>query len=70
MLRGAYRYEVGSQLNDGLEAPLYTGPSAGATLSLPFRRNDPDSGRFSIDYAYRVTKLFGGTHNMTVTLDL
>jgi hypothetical protein len=70
MLRGAYRYEVGSQLNDGLEAPLYTGPSAGATLSLPFNRNDPNSGRFSMDYAYRVTKLFGGTHNMTVTLDL
>lgn len=70
MLRGGYRYEVGSQLADGREAPLYTGPSAGATLSLPFRKNDPESGRFSFDYAYRVTKLFGGTHNMGVTLDL
>jgi hypothetical protein len=69
-LRGGYRYEFGSTLDNGREAPLYTGISGGVTIEVPFNKEDPDSGRFGVDYAYRTTKLFGGTHNIGVRLTL
>ena len=71
MLRGAYRYEIGIGFgtSDSVdEAPLYTGPSAGVTVQVPTRKNS--SSRFAIDYAYRVSKLFDGTHNIGVRLNL
>ncbi|MBR9919882.1 MAG: PorV/PorQ family protein [Bacteroidetes bacterium] len=70
VLRGGYKYEFGSTLDNGQEAPLYTGISAGVTLEVPFNKDNPESGRFGVDYAYRTTKLFGGTHNIGVRLDL
>ncbi|MCB0703945.1 MAG: PorV/PorQ family protein [Saprospiraceae bacterium] len=70
VLRGGYKYEFGSNLENGKEAPLYTGIAAGVTIEVPFKKDNPESGRFGVDYAYRTTKLFGGTHNIGVRLDL
>ncbi len=49
------------------QAPLYDGISAGASVRVPFRRGDP-SRSFSVDYAYRSTRIYGGTHNIGLSL--
>ncbi len=72
ILRGAYRYEVGSSnLN---EAPLYSGLAGGFSLQLPMNKEAKDEGLFgtqvSIDYAYRASKILGGTHNIGLRFDL
>ncbi len=66
MLRAAYRHEIGS-LNE-IEAPIYSGLSAGATIELPISKDN--STRFSIDYAYRATKLWDGTHNFGIRITI
>ncbi len=68
-VRGGYKYEFGSTSNGGAQGPLYTGVSAGASLEVPFSKEKKNS-RFGIDYAYRPTKLFGGTHNISVRVQL
>jgi hypothetical protein len=70
MLRGAYKYELGSDPDDPTEAPLYSGPSAGVSIIVPTNKEKEDSPRFGIDYGYRLTRLFGGTHNIGVRLAL
>lgn len=65
IVRGAYRYEVGSE--EEITAPIYTGVAAGATLSLPLSKEKPDT-RLSIDYAYRQTRIWTGTHNIGVRI--
>lgn len=49
------------------EAPLYDGISAGASVRVPFQRGDTDR-RFSVDYAFRATRIYGGTHNVGLSL--
>ncbi|WP_116124900.1 PorV/PorQ family protein [Lewinella sp. IMCC34183] len=49
------------------ESPLYDGISAGASVRVPFQRGDTDR-RFSVDYAYRSTRIYGGTHNVGLSL--
>ncbi len=69
MLRGAYKYEIGTGSNEAIdEAPLYTGPSGGVTVQVPMSKKG--TSKLAIDYAYRVTKLFDGTHNIGVRLNL
>ena len=70
MLRGGYKYEIGQTSANEDEAPLYSGPSGGVSLEVPLNKEKADSGRFGIDYAYRATRIFGGTHNISVKLDL
>lgn len=67
MLRGAYRYEVG--VNTIAEEPIYTGLSAGASIEFPLSRKEKDT-RIGIDYAYRDTKVWDGTHNISVRFSL
>lgn len=69
MLRGAYRYEFGTNALDLVERPVYTGPSAGFTVNLPFSKRE-DAGSFALDYAYRATKIWGGTHNFSLRINL
>ena len=38
MIRGGYRYEFGSDVE--IEAPIYTGLSAGASVSLPLSKEN------------------------------
>jgi hypothetical protein len=66
MLRGGYQYELGA---DPVEGPIYTGLCAGATLSLATSRERKDS-RFSIDYAYRATRVWDGTHNLGLRINI
>lgn len=68
MLRGAYKYEFGSQEEDGIGGPLYTGPAAGFTLQVPTSKKG--EGKFAIDYGYTVSKIFDGTHNLGVRFSL
>lgn len=69
MLRGGYKYELGSSANEAIdEAPLYTGPSAGATVQVPTGKNAKST--IAVDYAYRVSKIFDGTHNIGVRINL
>lgn len=64
-LRAAYKYEVGSV--EGREN-VYTGFSGGA--SFMFKLNKEGGTRMSLDYAYRTTNPFRGTHNIGLRLML
>lgn len=66
-IRGAYKYEVGSENVE--TAPLYSGLSLGASLAAPLSKEDKNR-LFGIDYAYRQTRLFDGTHNISVRISL
>lgn len=71
MLRAAYKLDF-SKINSatGVEQePLYTGIAAGATLNVPVSKKE-GAPRIAIDYAYRDTKIFDGTHNFSVRINL
>lgn len=69
MIRGGYRLDFGQIANDGLEEPLYTGPAGGLTLNLPLSKEE-NAPRLAIDYSYRATKVYDGTHNLTLRFNL
>jgi len=63
MLRAAYKYDLESNL-DAVVNNVYSGLAAGATIEVPFsKKNDT---KFAIDYGYRATSTWDGTHNLTV----
>ncbi len=62
--RVAYKKEIGNA-NDG-EENIYTGLSGGFSIALPL--NKAGGTDISLDYAYRTTKTFKGTHNFSVSL--
>ena len=64
MLRAAYRYDVGSTISDVETLPIYTGLSAGFTFDVPVSKYSDT--RFAIDYAYRASNPFAGTHNLSI----
>lgn len=64
MLRGGYRADMGTEVG---QESIYSGPSAGATISVPLSKEKKDSF-LSIDYAYRSTNVWDGTHNFGVRL--
>jgi len=65
MLRGAYTYEEGITNEDENTIAL-TGPSGGITIQAPL--NKEKNSIFSVDYSYRATPAFQGTHNIGVRL--
>jgi opacity protein-like surface antigen len=67
MLRAGYRHEIGVQ--SVAEEPIYTGLSAGASIGFKLGK-DTKTTRISIDYAYRDTKVWDGTHNIGVRFSL
>lgn len=67
MLRGAYRYDLGSNQN-GIINNVYSGLAAGVTLEVPF--SEKNDTRFAIDYGYRATSTWNGTHNLTLRFTL
>lgn len=68
-IRGAYKYELGTEFGvDTFDAPLYTGVSAGASVNIPLSKENPN--QVSIDYSYRQTKIYDGTHNFGVRIAL
>ena len=63
-LRGGYKKDFG---NSGTSlGNVYSGVSAGASIELPF--NESGKNRLGIDYAYRATNPFRGTHNFSLRL--
>lgn len=63
ILRGAYRIDIDAEEE---RENVYTGAAAGLSLLIPTKK---DSDRkFVIDYAYRTTNPFSGTHNITLGL--
>lgn len=63
-LRGAYKLEVGD--TGAVQDNLYTGIAAGASVELPFSKEG--KSRIGLDYGYRATNPFRGTHNFSVRL--
>ncbi len=66
MLRGGFNYEQDIFSSD-LRTKTGLGPSAGASVDLPFGKNK--AKRFGIDYSYRST-IFTGTHCFGLKLTL
>lgn len=67
MLRAAYKIDLGDIPE--VEEAIYTGLSAGASIELPLNKNNKDL-RLGIDYAYRNTRLWSGTHNIALRIGL
>ncbi|MBC8344166.1 MAG: PorV/PorQ family protein [Bacteroidetes bacterium] len=59
MLRGGFAFEKGI-LNAESRVNLYTGPSSGFSVNLPFGSEKDKT--FAVDYSYRFTEYFSGTH--------
>jgi hypothetical protein len=66
MLRGAYRTDIDK---DVTQEAIYSGPSAGATIMVPLSK-ERKSNTLAIDYAYRATKVWDGTHNFGIRINL
>jgi len=65
MLRGGYKYDLGQ--NNALdEKNVYTGISGGLSIQVPVSKSSETS--FGIDYAFRTSNPWGGTHNLAVRL--
>ena len=65
MLRGGYKHDFGAGTVD---ANVYTGLAGGLSLQVPLKKDSGNS--FGIDYSYRHTDPWSGTHNITVRLGL
>jgi hypothetical protein len=59
MLRGGYVYEQ-DITDDNLRTTVFTGPCAGLTIQIPLGKSNT---KFGIDYSYRATNPFDGTHS-------
>ncbi len=66
MLRAGYAYETGI-LNSTGRTSAYTGASAGFTFEIPFGKN---KSTFGLDYSYRATNPFNGTHSIGARINL
>ncbi len=67
MLRGGYAYEDGIT-SDKDRTTAFTGPSAGFTVQVPFNKEKGSS--LAIDYSYRATDPFNGTHSIGARINL
>jgi hypothetical protein len=66
-LRGGYTYEKGIT-DDAERTTVLTGPSAGVSVDLPF--GDEKKSAIAIDYAYRATNPFNGSHSVGIRISL
>lgn len=67
MLRAAWRFEKG-QFNSGTRLDVYTGPAAGLTVNIPFKKEG--GPHLALDYSYRATSPFLGTHSLGLRFNL
>ncbi len=63
MLRGGYLYQDG--INDNNIEAVMSGPSAGVSVELPM-----GNSTFGLDYSYRNSNIFQGTHSFGVRITL
>jgi hypothetical protein len=64
VLRGAYRYEIGA--NSIEETNIYSGLAGGFTVKVPLSKKSKN--KLALDYAYRTTYRFRGSHNFSVRI--
>lgn len=76
MVRGGYDFMKKTGV-EGLSSTVHTGLTAGATVEVPFGKNgeeaaDTDSKqhRFGVDYSFRATNPWNGTHSVGIRLIL
>lgn len=67
MLRTGYVYEKGIT-NKADRTSAYTGPCAGFTVEVPLNKTKGSS--FGLDYSFRATDPFEGTHSIGVRINL
>jgi hypothetical protein len=67
VLRAAYKAEL--NVADPIQKPLYTGLSAGGSVTFPLSKTEKNT-KISMDYAYRASKVWSGTHNVSVRIAL
>lgn len=67
MLRAGYSYEKGITKKAD-RTTVYTGPSAGFTVEIPLNKEKGSS--FGLDYSYRASDPFQGTHSIGVRINL
>ena len=65
-LRAGYLYETGL-LSDDNKTTAYTGPSAGLGFQVPAGSNGSMIG---VDYSYRTTNPFNGTHTVGIKINI
>jgi hypothetical protein len=65
--RAGYRTDM--EQSELTEVPLYDGLSAGASIRVPLKKGDK-SKSVSIDYAWRNTRIFNGTHNIGIGVNI
>ncbi|MBL0310466.1 MAG: PorV/PorQ family protein [Bacteroidetes bacterium] len=68
MLRAAYRFENG-MFKESTSLSAYTGLAAGLTVQAPFKK-DGGGPILSIDYSFRATRTFMGTHSIGLRFNL
>jgi len=68
-VRGGYRYDFGVAAENA-QPPLYSGPCGGVSIEVPVGKDTDEkkASRFGVDYAYRATNIFDGSHNIGVRL--
>lgn len=66
MVRGGFNYELG--VTNTVDAPVYVGPSAGASLALPMKKGG--SSALSLDYGYAVSRIWQGTHSIGLRINM
>ncbi len=66
MVRVGYCHEKDIR-NKDKRTTVFTGPSAGFTVEIPFGKN---KSTFAIDYSYRATDPFQGTHSFGARINL
>ena len=68
-IRGGYRYELGQNNSPEIQGALYNGLAAGVSLEVPTNKKNPDN-KFGVDYSFRSTNVYQGTHNLGVRIAL
>ena len=67
MLRAAYVYNIGQSAN-GDDNNVYTGLAGGVSFDVPVKKGS--STKLGVDYSYRATDPFDGTHNFGLRITL
>ena len=66
VLRGSFMMEVGAANVE--ERNIYSGPAGGFTVNVPLSKKNKN--KLALDYSYRATNRFKGSHNFCVRIEI
>lgn len=66
-IRAGYKHELGANQHS-VDRSVFTGFSAGASFDMPLKKGS--SRRLGIDYGYLTSRVFNGTHNLSVRISI